>query len=261
MVAMRGWTRRETLGRISSGLAAASMFAPLARADAGAEIRVACIGDSMIDGVWGGLLRLVTKEPCLKSRMNLGRFGENGTGLTRSDRYNWAEEAAKIVAEFKPNLVLVSLGLNDRQGVVDAKTKARTVFGDPGWNAAYEAAVTDFLRSASATKAGLLWLGIPAMRDAVAQADAKEKNRIYSHIISGLGDKKVVFVDPWRQAGANDDAFTAYGSDANGSKIQLRTPDGIHFTAAGYDLIAAYLLPKIIVQLKASGADLAYPCP
>lgn len=254
------FTRREALRCMSSGFAATAIF----RAQAGAaekEIRIACIGDSMIDGVWGGLLRVISKEPCLKSRFNLGRFGENGTGLTRQDRYNWSDEATKIVAEFKPDIVIVSLGLNDRQGVVDAKTKARTVFGDPKWNAAYEGAVTDFLRNASATPAGLIWLGIPTMRDAVAHADAKEKNRIYAHAISALGNGKVNFVEAWRPAGANDDVFMAYGADASGSKIQLRTPDGIHFTAAGYDLIAAYLLPRIIAQMNGTGANIVFPCP
>ena len=261
MGAKRGLTRRETIRRIPGGLAAVALFATSVRADAGTEIRIACIGDSMIDGVWGGLLRLVSKEPCLKSRINLGRFGENGTGLTRADRYNWSDEATKILAEFKPDLVVVSLGLNDRQGVVDAKTKARTVFGDPGWNAAYESVVTDFLHSAAKTKSGLVWLGIPAMREPAASADAMEKNRLYAHAINALGNNQVLFVEPWRPSGSNDDNFAAYGSDANGSKIQLRTPDGIHFTAAGYDLIAAYLLPKIIAQLKATGSDVAYPCP
>lgn len=258
-------TRRDLLRHaagVTGYLAAASIFgvSPPARAAVSGEIRIACIGDSMIDGVWGGLLRLVSKEPCLKSRINLGRYGENGTGLTRPDHYNWSEESAKILGNFHPDLVIVSMGLNDRQGVVNLKTKARTEYGAPDWNARYQAAVTEFLQSASATNAGLMWLGIPTLRDKTAQADAKEKNRLYSDAIKNFGNQKVIFVEPWRLPGVNDDEFKVYGQEADGARIQVRALDGLHFTAAGYDMIAAYLLPKILAQLKSNSIEVGYPC-
>ncbi len=258
-------TRRELL-RQAAGLpgylvVASTCGVPApAGAAASGEVRIACIGDSMIDGVWGGLLRLVSKEPCLKSRITLGRYGENGTGLTRPDHFNWTEESTKILGNFRPDLVIVSMGLNDRQGVVNVKTKARTEYGAPDWSARYQGAVAEFLHSASATSAGLLWLGIPTMRDKTAQVDAKEKNRIYADAIKSFGNEKVVFVDAWRQPGAIDDDFKVYGQDGDGAKIQIRALDGIHFTAAGYDIVAAYLLPKILAQLKSSNVEIAYPC-
>lgn len=257
------FTRRDWLRHAASlsGLALAGACSVSTRARAaGNEVRIAFIGDSMIDGVWGGLLRLVSKEPCLKGRVVLGRYGENGTGLTRPDHFNWNEEAAKILTDFHPDLVLVSLGLNDRQGIVAAKTKARAEYGSPDWTPRYQTAVTEFLQTASAAPAGLMWLGIPTQREKVAQTDAKDKNRIYAEAIKNFGNSKVVFVDAWRQPGADEDDFRVYGQDAEGSKIQIRALDGIHFTAAGYDIIAAYLLPKIIAQLKGGNIELNYPC-
>ncbi|ARN83356.1 hypothetical protein B1812_04005 [Methylocystis bryophila] len=258
-------TRRGLLRRglqLSCGAAATLLAAPSFGQEATkGEIRIACVGDSMIDGVWGGLLRLVSKEACLKPRIKLGRYGENGTGLTRPDRYSWPEAMTDIFAEFKPDLILVSMGLNDRQGVVNPKTNTRVVFGAKDWSQAYEAEVSAFLSKASTAPAGLIWLGIPVLRDQAAQAESTEINHIYAHAIAALNNKKAVFVDAWRQDGSKGDVFQAYAPDASGSKVQIRTQDGVHFTPAGYDMISAYLLPKIIAQLSANGIEVAYPCP
>jgi hypothetical protein len=248
--------------RLSCGAATALVSGPgIAEESAKGEIRIACVGDSMIDGVWGGLLRLISKEACLKPRMKLGRYGENGTGLTRPDRYSWPEAMTGILAEFKPDLVIVSMGLNDRQGVVNPKTNTRVVYGQKDWGQAYEAEVTAFLNKATLAPAGLMWLGIPVLRDQTAQAESTEINQIYAHAIATFNNKKAVFVDAWRQEGAKADVFQAYAPDSSGSKVQIRSQDGVHFTATGYDMIAAYLLPKIIAQLNANGIQVAYPCP
>ena len=153
------------------------------------------------------------------------------------------------------------MGLNDRQGVVNPKTNTRVVYGAKEWSQAYEAEVAAFLNKAVAAPAGLIWLGIPVLRDQAAQAESTEINHIYAHAIAALNNKKAIFVDAWRQDGVKGDVFAAYAPDASGSKVQIRSPDGVHFTSAGYDLIAAYLLPKIIAQLKANGIEIAFPCP
>ena len=258
-------TRRDILRRglqFSCGTVATLLGLPgFGQESAKGEIRIACVGDSMIDGVWGGLLRLVSKEACLKPRIKLGRYGENGTGLTRPDRYSWPEAMTDIFAEFKPDLVIVSMGLNDRQGVVNPKTNTRVVYGQKEWSQAYEAEVAAFLGKATQTPAGLLWLGIPVLRDGTAQAESTEINHVYVHAITALNNKKAVFVEAWRQDGTKGDVFQAYAPDASGSKVQIRTQDGVHFTPAGYDMVAAYLLPKIIAQLNANGIEVEYPCP
>jgi hypothetical protein len=38
--------------------------------------------------------------------------------------------------------------------------------------------------------------------------------------------------------------------------VQIRTPDGQHFTVAGEDLAAGYLFPKIVEALDAAGKNL-----
>jgi hypothetical protein len=231
-----------------------------AKASPAGDIRIACVGDSMIDGIWGGLLRCVSKDTCLKPRIQLGRYGENGTGLSRSDKYDWAEQVSTIIAEFQPQLVVASFGLNDRQGVVGPTGKPRIEYGSAGWARAYNEAVLRFMRHACEAPAGVLWIGIPAMRDKATQIDAKEKNLLYSDAIKTFADQKVAFVEPWHQDGTDDNAFQPFGLDANGTRIQIRSSDGIHFTAAGYDMVAAYLLPKIVAHLQEWKIEIEQPC-
>src|ERR1700694_643418 len=85
----------------------------------GEKAKIAFVGDSTADGLWGGLTSLVPREACLKNYIEPGRFAKNSTGLTRPNKFNWVDEVKRIGDSFKPQLFVMSLGLNDRQSVVE----------------------------------------------------------------------------------------------------------------------------------------------
>jgi uncharacterized protein len=239
-------------------LLVAAAAAPL-RAESGeSKVKVGFIGDSTADGLWGGVTRLVPRHSCLKGNVELGRFGKNSTGLTRPDRFNWADEVKKIAASFKPDLFVMSLGLNDRQSVVvDGKVTLETSSEYP---ARYKERIAAVLNNIAASGAHLLWIGLPAMRDAAPDRDAREKNKLFAEAIREFGDSKFHFVPPWRLSDRDEDKFASYGPDQSGRIIQIRASDGEHFTPAGELLVAAYLLPKIIAILVGNGAKLGESC-
>jgi hypothetical protein len=250
-------SRRTALG-LGLLLAFAAVQAAYAQ---GAVARIAFIGDSMSDGIWGGLVRMTSTDPCLKGHFELGRFGNNGTGLTRPDKYDWPDELKKIIAKFHPDLLVASMGLNDRQFLVDVDAgRAHVEFGTPEWTAKYAEQVTRVLKEASEVRAGLLWVGIPILRDAAANADALEKNQIYSGAISSLGARNVRYVAPWQLNPGGPEAYKSIGPGRGGSVVALRAPDGIHFTAAGYDLLADYLYPKIVQNLQDNQIQVPQAC-
>jgi uncharacterized protein len=228
-----------------------------ARAAPANEIRIAFIGDSMSDGYWGGVVRATAKENCQK--FAFGRYGENGSGLTRQDKFNWVEEAKSVVADFHPDLVVVSLGLNDVQSIVDAN-RIRTSFGSPAWSKKYREMVTTLLESLSTVPAGILWIGNPILRDSPANSAAQERNNIVAEAI-GIFGPPARYVKPWQLYESGEDTFQAYGPDASGSRVQLRASDGVHFTTIGYDVVAAYLLPIFIDQLQKNEFEVVFPCP
>jgi hypothetical protein len=110
-------------------------------------------------------------------------------------------------------------------------------------------------------KANVLWLGIPALRDVKADQEARDKNVLYSDVIEKKSDPSVRYVEPWRIKPAPEETFSTYGPDDKGMLIALRTSDGSHFTPAGYDIVGAYLYPKIVESLRQRGVDLDKLCP
>jgi hypothetical protein len=230
--------------------------AATAQNDAAAvKIRIAFAGDSIVDNYWSGVGRIIDANACLKNTVELGRFARNGTGLTRGDRVYWPREIKRIDDNFKPTVSVLSIGLNDQQFIVDGNG-TRTAWGAPDWTDKYRHELDEFLKAAVATRSIVLMVGMPAMRDAVNNDDVIGKNAMFAAAVEALGDPNLRYVEPWRLHAAGAEAFASYGPDKTGRLVQIRTPDGQHFTMAGEDLAASYLFPKIIEALDAAGKTL-----
>jgi hypothetical protein len=225
-----------------------------APAETESKIRIAFVGDSIADGYWEGVSVTAGRDVCLKSQLEFGRFAKNSTGLTRPDRFDWAAELRRIGESFKPRLFVMSLGLNDRQSVVEHGQV--TLDDSPLYDEKYKERVTAVLKTAAA-KAGLLWIGLPAMRMPGPDKDAREKNRLFAEAIAAFGAAAIQYVEPWKLNPGGTDTFASYGPDLSGRMVQIRTPDGEHFTFAGEMLAGAYLLPRTLGSVTLDGV---LPC-
>jgi hypothetical protein len=240
-----------------AALAAISDFGAArgAGAESESKVRIAFVGDSTADGYWEGVTVAAGRDACLKGQLEIGRFAKNSTGLTRPDRFDWVNELRRVGESFKPKLFVMSLGLNDTQSVVEHGQI--TMDNSPLYDEKYKERVTAVLQHATDAKAGLLWIGLPAMRAAAADKDAREKNRLFQEAIAAFGVADIQYVEPWRLNGAGTDSFASYGADQGGRMVQIRTSDGQHFTVAGELLAASYLLPKILAAVAQDGV---VPC-
>lgn len=223
-------------------------------------IRIAFVGDSMADGLWQGVTRYIQRDPCRKALIDTRTFAKNGTGLTRLDKFNWPRELLAIDQRYKAQLYVISMGLNDRNPIYDPDGR-NAQFNAKEWPEVYREKIDKLLQSAISMKASVVWLGIPSLRDPAADKEAKEKNALYAAAIAALNDPSIRYVEPWRIRPEGDDPFATYGPGENGTLIALRTADGSHFTPAGYDLLGAYLYPKIVESLRQRGIDLDKLCP
>jgi hypothetical protein len=246
------------LATVALGLIAVARSDAL-RADSPPKIKIAFAGDSIVDNYWSGITRVIAANACLKGTVELGRFAHNGTGLTRGDKLYWPREVRRIGDNFKPNLFVLSVGLNDRQFIVDGEG-ARTAWGAPNWTDKYRAQIAEFLKSAAGTNAQVLMIGLPAMRDNADATDAEEKNKMFAEAVAALDLANVQYIEPWKLNAAGSDRFASYGPDHNGRMVQIRTSDGEHFTVAGEDLLAAYLYPKIVTAFEQTGLRLDHVC-
>lgn len=259
-----GVSRRASLAALTCVIAAAvvpAAAAPAPKDKLPAKIvgRIAFAGDSIVDNYWEAIARVIDARPCLKSSIELGRFAHNGTGLSRGDKLYWPREVRRIGETFKPDLFVLSIGLNDQQFIVDGNGQ-RTAWGAPNWIDKYREQILAFLTGAAASKAAVLLVGLPIVRDAKENADLQQKNKMFAEAVAAVGAPRMQYVEPWRLKPSGPDAFASYGPDRRGRTVQIRTSDGQHFTVAGEDLIGAYLYPKIVTAFEQMERPLEAAC-
>jgi hypothetical protein len=211
-------------------------------------INILFVGDSMSDGVGAAVQRIALKDNCLAKTLAITRKAEIGSGLARQDKFSWNNKIRSYVNEKNVDLVVASFGLNDRTNI--ANGDVRVDYKAPNWNSQYELQVKEFVQNIATTKASLVWLGIPILRDTKANEDAQNNNKIYRKVISGVRQGNATFVEPWRSEPEGEDVFRSYVSDKNGLKALVRATDGVHFTATGYDLVGQHLIPILLQQIE-----------
>jgi uncharacterized protein len=236
------------------GGALALLAAPVPAAAEG-KVRIAFVGDSSADGLWGGLTRIVSRDACLKENFDPLRLARNGTGLTRPDKFDWVAEIARIAEKDKPALYVISLGLNDRQSVVGGGQA--TALESAEYGNRYGGRVAEMIKSATASGAAVIWVGLAAMREAPANADALAKNKLFAAAAESAGAQ---YVDRRKFDLVGGEAFNSYGPDKSGAMVQLRQADGVHFTNAGEDMVAAELWPRILGLLRQRNVAGANAC-
>ena len=70
------------------------------------------------------------------------------------------------------------------------------------------------------------------------------------------------FVPLWTVIADDTGNYTAYGKALDGETKRLRQDDGVHFTPAGYDIIAVKVKAQIDALLaKSTNAEAAMPAP
>lgn len=253
--AERRLLRGGLIGLVRSIGVAASLLLPsiaVHAAPADAKARIAFVGDSLAQNYWAGVVRLVAGDPCLKSNVDLGRFGRPATGLANSAYFNWLREIRRIDETYNPTVTVITIGLNDRQGIIDPKGTP-IVRGAANWADKYRQQIREFLEGAVANKAIVLFVGLPVMRDGYFNADMAAKNAMYAEAVARIGAPNVRYVEPWKLNASGPEIYAVHAPDRSGRPVQIRTSDGVHFTNGGDELLAHYLLPKIVAALAEAG--------
>jgi uncharacterized protein len=244
-------------GAVCVGLAL-FLGSPASKAADTGPVRIAFVGDSMADGLWGALFRRLGKDKCLADRIKLVRKAKNGTGLTRLDQFNWVSEVGAMAKDGAIDLFVGSFGINDRQAIVDA-TKARTEYDAPDFDARYQSLAEELIRNATASGGSIIIAGLPVMLEPAANADAKDKNRVFAAAVAAVGSPRATYVKPWSSR-PGDDEFKPYLPNANNQVVMFRANDGVHFTTTGYDQVMDYFYPSIMNSLKLRGRDILSEC-
>ena len=162
----------------------------------------------------------------------------NGSsGLVRDDYYNWPAKLPELVAEQKPDAILVMIGANDRQAMQDGRGRAglrqrrlaRRLYG--AHRGTGRCAEGD--RQAGAlgrARAGRARAPCRATT-APSTASCASSSRPRACTSSTCGT-----ASPTRRG-----SMSAFGPDVRGQSVQLRADDGLNFTRAGQRKLAYFV--------------------
>lgn len=202
-----------------------------AKAKAGSPA-VAVVGDSLAVGVG------MTMEQRLKKSEGLGcrPMGKVSTGLI-SKKYDWDKALTDLLAREPISAVVVVLGGNDANNSIAGKAA-----GTPEWNEAYTAKAQRFLQIAANAKVRVLWVGLPAMKDAdysrrVAAVNAAARAACSKVTGCAYLEATDIFTD--------ETGKYVQAKDIDGKTVSLRAGDGVHMTMTGYDLLCRRVLDKL----------------
>jgi hypothetical protein len=167
--------------------------------------------------------------------------GHVATGLARPEIFNWPAYLTDVVNRDKPDAVVLTIGSNDDQSLTgDGGGQS---FGTPEWIAEYSRRVGGLMDALTGSgETTLFWVGIPPMANG-ERFDTRYT--IINEIFEEEAKKRpgeVAFVDTVPILSAFGGGYTEYLALDDGSVVQVRATDGIHFTREGGDLIAAEVL-------------------
>jgi uncharacterized protein len=194
------------------------------------KLRVAVIGDSLSQGLGPAIERWM--NPSLVRVLSLGR---PSTGLSREDYFNWQAGMRQIVEEFRPDLVFVLLGSNDAQAQISRDGAAIPV-GSVRWLEGYRERAAALLGEATRAGTHVVWVGIPIVKERQRWDFYRRVNDIFRDTASA--DPLGTYVDSWNPFAGRDGGYTAFVRNDRGDLVDVRAPDGVHFTQTGYSFLA-----------------------
>lgn len=199
--------------------------------------RILFAGDSMMQGVAPLVSRELAKRYPDWSMLDLSR---QSTGLTVRRYFDWPTRIVQEMDAQQLSLVVIFLGPNDPWDlVVDGR---RLVFPSPQWAQQYALRVDEILSAARERDVKVIWLGLPAMREGRVHQGAVVQNQIFHSRAKAWGTDYLA-TEPL--IGALSEPFQKFLPDASGQPVNLRSGDGIHFTAAGLHRIKQAVLDHI----------------
>jgi len=205
---------------------------------------IVVFGDSQAQGIAGGLQRVLLDDP----RYKVLNRTHPGAALVHSDT-EWLAPVMNFVAKDKmAQIAIVMFGANDRLDMRD-ENGSYLHFRTDAWRDTYAKRADKILTALTGAGLKLIWCGNPIARSPVYSDDMKYINDIYAEEVAKFGGE---FLPLWDVIVNDQGQYTAYGPDRNGVTGRMRNDDGIHFTAAGYELIAEKII-SALPSLQANG--------
>jgi hypothetical protein len=154
-------------------------------------------------------------------------IGESGTGLARPDSFDWPARLETLARDFPPDVLVLSLGSNDAQDLLDPDgDMVAPLADDEAWDAEYSARLARSFDAFADTGTTVLWLGhVRTEEDRVGL-----RNRHIHELAEQVANDRdwVVVGDLGEILGSGDDVAS-----------ECLQADGLHLTVECLNRIAA----------------------
>lgn len=182
---------------------------------------------------------------------------KTSSGLSRPDFFDWPAHMRQVVPTVNPDIVIVTFGGNDAQGLRNAD-KSWAVervpsADDTEWREEYGRRVGEVMDYLSDGNRTLIWVGIPnddspdvtarmQVQDEVVRAEAAER-------------PGVVFIDTWARFSGRNGGWAEFVVDPrDGEGKDVRADDGFHLNENGAEILALDIADAIRIALRDRGA-------
>ena len=194
------------------------------------------IGDSLGNDLGWGLARQLGHD----HEVRLVQADRSSSGLLTPWFYNWPQKEKVLLAQYKPQLVIITYGANDEQNLkVNGHVFA---FGSAPWVTAYTDLVTKMATAATRTGAYVLWVGLPIMRPNGYRQGMLLLNSVFAKVATTVPG--MTFLPTW-ELFANAKGQFEDAAPVNNIPSLVREADGIHLSYVGENVIATYVTRTI----------------
>jgi lysophospholipase L1-like esterase len=197
-------------------------------------LRLLILGDSLGIDMGGPLQNDLANTGVVQATLD----ARESTGLTRPDYFNWPAELQSDLGTARPQVVVVMIGANDPQ---DFPGPPDVPYSSPQWNVIYAARVAAFMHLAQSQGATVLWVGMPPMQRPQLSTEMADIDTIDQKQAT-LSTPPVHFISSWTLLGTAQGAYAPFITNGSGQVVNVRTPDGIHLTPAGGEVLSQTVL-------------------
>jgi lysophospholipase L1-like esterase len=197
-------------------------------------LRILIIGDSLGIDMGGPLQNDLANTGVVQATLD----ARESTGLTRPDYFNWPVELQSDLGTARPQVVVIMMGANDPQ---DFPGPPDVPYSSPQWNVMYAARVAAFMHLAQSGGATVIWIGMPPMQNPRLSSEMADIDAVDQHQAT-LTAPPVDFISSATLLGTPQGAYAPFITNAAGQVVNVRTPDGIHLTPAGGEVLSQTVL-------------------
>lgn len=206
----------------------------LRAATAAHPLRLLVTGDSLTEFMGPALVNAATQMGPVKAWSDT----HYGTGIVRPDFVDWAALARQQMQQYRPEAVVVFIGGNDFQNMTMPDGRIIQA-ASPEWTREYARRVAICMRLwTSGSGRRVYWLSMPPARDSAWSVANHQINVAIQQAAREVpGAQYLNVLGPVTDHGRYADFV-----EVNGTQTAVRTPDGIHFTNDGSDIVAHEVL-------------------